>query len=278
MTRLLIVTADDYGLTEAVSRGILRAHREGVVTSTSVLAVGRATGRTAGWLADHPELATGAHLALVGEDPPVLSPREIPTLVERTGGFPRTWPAFLARAVAGRVDPADMARELDAQLQLLTRDHGLQLSYLDTHCHLHLWPTVAEVVIELARRWRIGTVRLPTSHTRTPRGHGIRWLSRRLDSRLRVAGMTRPDDYDGLDEAGRLTLPRFLATVDRLAAAGAPSVEINCHPGEADDPDRARYVWRYRWEGELAALTSRELRDAIARRGFRLGSHRDLPR
>lgn len=276
--RLLIVTADDYGLTEPVARGILRAHREGVVTSTSVLAVGPAIGRTAGWLADHPDLATGAHLALVGEDPPVLTRREVPTLVDRAGRFPLTWWAFLARAVAGRLDPADVERELDAQLQRLTRDHGLRLTHLDTHFHLHLWPPVAEAVVALARRWQIDVVRAPSSAARGLKGYGIRRLSRRLAARLAAGRLVSPGGYRGLDEAGRLTLPRFLATLDRLASTGPLSVEINCHPGEADDPARARYEWNYCWDAELAALTSRELRDAIARHGFRLGGQADLPR
>ncbi|HEU4421853.1 MAG TPA: ChbG/HpnK family deacetylase [Pilimelia sp.] len=278
MDKLLIVNADDYGLTEAIARGILRAHREGVVTSTSVLAVGPALGRTARWLADHPRLATGAHLALVGEDPPLLTRREIPTLVTRTGGFPHTWQGFLARAAAGRVDPADVEREFTAQLERLTRDHGLRLTHVDTHQHLHLWPPVAAAVIAAARRWQIGAVRLPSSRDRGPKGHGIRWLKRRLAARIRAAGLVSPGDYGGLDEAGRLTLPRFITTLDRLAATGAASVEINCHPGEADDPARARYAWDYQWDGELAALTSRELREAIGRHGFRTGGHAELSR
>ena len=40
--RLLIVNADDFGLTEGISRGILHAHRQGIVTSTSVIALGPA--------------------------------------------------------------------------------------------------------------------------------------------------------------------------------------------------------------------------------------------
>jgi predicted glycoside hydrolase/deacetylase ChbG (UPF0249 family) len=278
VTRLLIVTADDYGLTEPIARGILRGHRDGVVTSTSVLAVGPSVGRTAGWLGDHPDLATGAHLALVGEDPPLLTRREIPTLVGRTGAFPRTWWTFLARAVAGRLDPADVERELDAQMQRLTRDLGLRLTYVDTHLHLHLWPPVTGALVAVAKRWHIDAVRVPSSHAPGPLGSGIRRLSGRLAARLRAAGLASPGGYRGLDEAGRLTLPRFLATLDRLAATGASTAEINCHPGEADDPARGRYAWNYRWDRELVALTSRELREAIARHGFRLGRYADLPR
>ncbi|MEQ4721874.1 ChbG/HpnK family deacetylase [Nonomuraea sp. B19D2] len=278
MTRLLIINADDYGLTEGIARGILRAHRHGVVTSTSVLAVGPCVRRTARWLADEPALGTGAHLALIGVDPPVLTSREIPTLTTRRGGFPRDWRAFLSRASAGRIDPADVEREFSAQLERLTGECGLRLTHLDTHQHLHLWPPVSRVFVALARRWRVRAVRLPSSRARGPKGAGIRHLSGRLARRTSAAGLLNPEAYAGLDEAGRLTLPRLMTTIDRLAASGAATVEINCHPGEGcDDAARARYSWGFHRAGELAALTSRELRDRIARHGFRTGTYADLP-
>jgi chitin disaccharide deacetylase len=95
---LLIVNADDYGLTEGVSTAILRAHRDGIVTSTSVLAIAPAFDRTSGWLAEAPTLGIGAHLALVGEDPPVLTAREIPTLVDGRGRLAMSWRTFLPKA------------------------------------------------------------------------------------------------------------------------------------------------------------------------------------
>ena len=64
--RLLIVNADDYGLTEKVSRAILKAHRGGIVTSTSVLTLAPGFESTVGWLHSAPRLGTGAHLAAVG--------------------------------------------------------------------------------------------------------------------------------------------------------------------------------------------------------------------
>lgn len=277
VNRLLIVNADDFGLTAASARGILRAHREGIVTSVSVLALGPAVGRTAPWLRDEGGLGVGAHLAVVGEDPPLLSRREIPTLVGRSGRLPLTWSAFLARAVAGRVDPLDVEREFQAQLERLTRDFGLALTHVDTHQHVHLWPPIGRVTVALARRFRIPGVRLPSSRAPGPKGYGIRRLSRALATRIRSSGLATPDGYAGLDEAGALDLPRFLATIDTVACGSARTVEINCHPGEEGDADLARYAWDYRWGAELAALTSPELRDAVARHGFTLGGYRDLP-
>ncbi|MEU7473915.1 ChbG/HpnK family deacetylase [Streptomyces sp. NPDC044984] len=275
--RLLIVNADDYGLSEGISRGILRAHDEGVVTSVSVLAVGPAVARSAAWLRERPALGAGAHLAVVGEDPPLLSAREIPTLVDRRGSFRPGWRAFMTAAVTGRVDMADVRREFQAQLGRLTDDLGLTLSHVDTHQHLHLYPPVARIVTQLAADRGIGAVRVPTSAALGPRGLVIRHWSRALAARLNVAQLAFPQTYGGLDEAGALTLPRLEALVDRLARGRADVIEVNCHPGEPTAGDRARYAWGYRWEEELAGLTSPFLRETLQRLDLRLGRFSDLP-
>ena len=80
MTRLLVVNADDMGLTPGVCRAVRRAHADGIVTSTSVLAVGTAFDEAATAVREAGDLGLGAHLAIVGEDRPLLSAREVPTL------------------------------------------------------------------------------------------------------------------------------------------------------------------------------------------------------
>jgi len=274
-TALLIVNADDYGLTSAVSAGILRAHRDGVVTSTSVLAVAPGFGPSGGWLAGEPSLGVGVHLAAVGEDPPLLTAREIPTLVDRRGRFPISWRRFLPRALAGRVDAADLAREFGAQLAAV-RALGVTVTHLDTHQHLHLWPMVRSVVLGLAGDEGVAGVRVPRSHRRQPLSAGLNRLSVRLAAAVAGAGLVTAADSSGVDEAGRLDRERLVSALDGFVARCSASAELGVHPGEADDPDRARYEWGYRWGGELELLASAEARRAVADRGFRLGTYANL--
>ena len=99
MTRLLIVNADDYGLTAGVCRAIVRAHQDGIVTSTSALALGPAFAAHSALLDDAPELGVGVHLAVVGEDPPLLPASDIPSLVDRQGRLSLSWKRILAPRV-----------------------------------------------------------------------------------------------------------------------------------------------------------------------------------
>jgi len=77
--------------------------------------------------------------------------------------------------------------------------------------------------------------------------------------------------------AGRLDERCLREVLARLAARGRAAVELTVHPGEDDDPDRARYQWGYGWGHELRALVGPVAHQAVADSGFTLGTYADLP-
>ena len=279
MTALLIVSADDFGLTDGVCRAVLRGYREGVVTATSLLAVGRSFDLAARMLADHPGLDAGAHLAIVGEDPPLLTAPEIPTLVDRRGALPLSYRSVVTRGATGRLDPDDVRREFTAQLDRIA-GAGVAVSHLDTHQHTHLWPSVAAVVVELAVERGVLGVRTPRSARLLPVGAPVNLLSARLRRRIARAGLVTTTSYAGLDEAGAMDVDAFRAAVTGLTGAlpaNGGSVEINTHPGEAGDPELVRFDWGgYRWSDELDMLGDPAARALAISLGYRPGSFRDL--
>jgi chitin disaccharide deacetylase len=271
MTRTrLIVNADDFGLTPGVSDGILEAHRDGVVTSTSVLTVAPAFSAYAATLRDS-GLPAGLHLCLVGEDPPLLSRSEIPTLVDTFGRFPLDWRQVLRRSTLGSLDPADLRREFTAQLEAL-RQHGITPTHLDAHQNLHLWPPVLSVVFELAERHGVRTLRLPGTRRLGPVNAGVRSLAALARRRADRIGLRTPDHADGLDDAGHLGPEAIRRAVDRFCRVGG-RCDLTVHPGVRDDPDRNRYRWGYTWPDELAALCDPNLRDWFRRRDVHLESY-----
>lgn len=277
MTRLLIVNADDFGLTAGVCRAIVTAHRRGIVTSTSVLAIGPAFGSRARTLDDVPSLGVGVHLAVVGEDPPLLTAAEIPTLVDRRGRLELSWRRFLPRALAGRVDADDLEREASAQIEAVSDAlPGRPLTHLDTHQHLHLWPPFGRLVVDLAVRRRIPAVRVTRSSGRSLKGLGVRLLSERFARAATESGLRTTAVFAGFDEGGTLGVDALTRTIDALGATGASTAELATHPGERDDADLARYEWGYLWGDELDAVTAPEARAAVERNGFTLGSYASL--
>lgn len=257
----LIVTADDFGLTAATSAAILAAHRDGIVTATSVLVLGADAEASLGMLADAPELGVGVHLALVGEDPPLLSAAEVPTLVDRRGRLAADWRHLALRLASRRIDPDDIRREFSAQLAAVAAHR--RIDHLDAHQHTHLWPGVAEVVADLALANSIGRVRVPRPTARRGRAVVLGRLAERLDARVVRAGLGRTERFRGLDEAGRWDAPSLLTSLRDLAAGGHGSVELNVHPGADQDPDRRRYAWSYRWGEERRALCDPAVRAVV---------------
>jgi predicted glycoside hydrolase/deacetylase ChbG (UPF0249 family) len=274
---LLIVSADDYGLTLGVSRAILRAHREGIVSSTSVLAVGRAFGRACPWLRDAPALGIGVHLAAVGEDPPLLSAREIPSLVSSRGRFARSWRQFVWRAATVGFDRAELAREFSAQVEAVA-SYGLPISHLDTHQHLHLWPSVRDVVLGVATKHGVGGIRHPRSPPTHPMAIATSRLARAVARGATRSSLRHPALMLGLRESGRLDTATLLRLLTHATSAGASSVEIITHPGEARDPDLDRFQWGYGWPRELAACLDSRARRLIATTPLKLATYRELPR
>ena len=271
-SRTLIVNADDYALTDGISRGILQASQRGVVTSTSVLAVGPSFERAAQWLADTAGIGVGIHFALVGEDPPLLPAFQIPTLVDRRGRFPRTWKTFIRRAALGRVDPGDITRELTVQLERV-RAIGHPISHVDAHQHLQLWPLIGKTIVALATRFRVDAIRVPGVSPVRPMSLPVGTLARRLRRVASERGLLVPERSVGIDVAGKLERVRLRATLVRLARSRAGLVELTVHPGAGPDPQRARYAWGYRWEDELDALTDPSTRRLVDHLGFELATY-----
>ena len=279
MPSLLIVNADDFGLTEGVSPGdppsAHRRHRH-VDLGAGARARVRQDGR-AGW-PTHPALGLRAPTSrAVGEDPPLLSAGEIPTLVTKAGAAARRRGGSSCRcAAARRIDPDDLRREFGAQLERIA-EAGVTIDHLDTHQNLHLWPMVRTVVMELGAAAGVRTIRVTRSAASSVVGTR---RSRRLSARLEAAADRRGWRYPAaIDRArrGRSPRPRRHGRRPRrrLRRRAPASAELATHPGEAGDADLARYRWGYQWPDELAALCSA---DRPKRRGRARLPPRDLRR
>ncbi|WP_426753890.1 ChbG/HpnK family deacetylase [Myxococcus sp. Y35] len=274
LTRL-VVNADDLGLHASLDAGILRAHRDGIVTSATLLAMGP-TAAGAAARAKAAGLAVGLHLALSTRLPPAAPAHEVPT-VAPGGRLRGSWADFARAWLTGQVRRDELARELSAQLER-ARALGIEVDHLDGHQHLHLLPGVRPLVEVLAARERL-PLRWPDA---LPRPRWLRTPGPALKATLlavlaraapRAAWGVRRVSAGGLFEAGRLDESALLAVVDALPPG---DFELGCHPGEGaphvpEDPG-----WRYGWQAELEALTSARVKARLLERGVQLHSYGTL--
>jgi predicted glycoside hydrolase/deacetylase ChbG (UPF0249 family) len=159
MLRQLVVNADDLGLTVGVNDGIFDTHDMGILTSASLFANAPATGDAIRRARSRPSLGIGVHLALV-DGVPTLPAARVPSLVGADGRFRPSWKPFIVDALRGRIAPADVERELTAQIERVV-GAGITPTHLDAHKHVHGYPPVFAIVARLAVRFGIPVVRVP---------------------------------------------------------------------------------------------------------------------
>ncbi len=277
--RRLIVHADDFGLTERVNEGIVRAFRDGIVTSTSVMANGQAFEHAVELYRHSPGLDLGVHLTLVEETP--VSPAErVPTLLGETDRFVDNAVTFSRRLLFGKINLGEVRDELDAQIAKVV-DSGLHVSHLDSHQHVHVLPGVCDIVIALAKRYGIKVIRLP----REPlRGYMLTQPAKlaRLSQLVVLNALCRlssarnlkcADTFIGFFYGGQLSKTRLCDLVARLP--NNQTCELMCHPGAADSTCQYSH-WHYNHVEELEALCDPEVYAQLQRNNVELISYNEF--
>jgi predicted glycoside hydrolase/deacetylase ChbG (UPF0249 family) len=262
--RKLVVNADDFGFTRDVNQGIVQAHRDGILTATTLMATGAAFHDAVRLARENSSLDIGVHLVLVG-DPP----------------FPRTVTQLVRAVALGRIHVYD---ELRAQVRRIL-DAGLRPTHLDTHKHTHLLPPVLDAVARLSEEFKIPWVRRPFDFPLTPAGPGVSRAKRIVSKSLGVLrgrfahvlerhGCRSTDHFAGFQITGSYGAAE-LARLIRSLPEG--STEFMCHPGICGEELRgARTRLKESREKELRALTSAEVRAALKASGVELVRYSEL--
>jgi hopanoid biosynthesis associated protein HpnK len=279
--RQLLVNADDFGLCQGITDGIITAHQHGIVTSTSIVASGRGFVDAVVQARGNPKLGVGVHLTLV-EEYPVAAACDIPTLTQGDGRFPKNYAALLPGLLLGRIHLKDVEREFRAQIEKCI-NAGLTPTHLDSHQHVHALPPLFRMVLRLAREYGIYGMRLPRD---SPRWRGkfpcdgfaqkyaLSFLARGDAFAFRDPSAKTCQGAAGIFDSGVLSEERLLAIIDRLPEG---TTELVCHPGAGGAESATLYGhWHYNWETELAALTSAAVKTRLTVRQIELINYSTL--
>jgi hopanoid biosynthesis associated protein HpnK len=289
--RRLIVNADDFGFTAGVNRAIVEAHTRGIVTSSTLMANGRAFDDAVGLAKTVPRLSVGCHVVLIDGEP-VLDALHLPTLaVADSGGarFRDGLTFFAARALAGRLDPGEIEAEARAQIRKL-QAAGIDVSHVDTHKHTHLFPAVLRPLLRATRACGVHAVRnpfgprtplkssellkRPNLWTRYAEVRILRTLASKFRETAQREGMATPDGTLGIVVTGALDERLFRAIAEIIPEG---TWEFVCHPGYNDDDLKSASTrLRESRETELRVLTMPEARELLSNQGIELISYRDL--
>jgi chitin disaccharide deacetylase len=287
----LIVNADDFGLTESVNRGILDAHRGGIVTSTTLMANGIAFESAAAASKRFYRLGIGVHLNL-SEGKPVADAPQIRTLVDRGGRLHMTPARLWAGIAAGRVSLSEVELELRAQIEKVIRA-GIGPTHFDGHKHIHVLPAVSEIVIWLAREFGVPAVRCPmeqnahaSSSLRIAKGQrlsrinqylvsrGVSAMARSLRRKLERAGLVCPARFYGISDTGFLDASAIRRILGNLPPG---TCELMCHPGYQDvelESTETRLLDQR--EIEIQGLTSVSVKNLVVCENIGLVNYKEL--
>ncbi|HEX3860849.1 MAG TPA: hopanoid biosynthesis-associated protein HpnK [Stellaceae bacterium] len=276
----LIVSADDFGRDVAVNEAVEIAHRDGILSTASLMVAAPAAADAVACAQRLPNLRVGLHLVLI--DGVAVSPAaDIRGLVDAEGRFGDNqglagFRYFFVPGMRRR-----LAAEIRAQFEAF-RATGLALDHVNAHKHMHLHPTVARLIIEIGRDYGMHAMRVPDEPVEPLRralpGEPVKPPAYRpvvtaLRRRLRRAGIAANDHVFGVAWSGAMTEQRLLALLPCLP----PGVsELYSHPASRTTPALATGMPGYRHAEELAALVSPNVRRRVAELGIELIGYRDL--
>lgn len=272
----LIINADDFGLHENINLGIIEGHNKGCITSTTIMAGAPAFEHAAALAAEHPQLGVGIHLTLVGGRP-VTNPEYVKSLVDNEGILCDSYPLFLKKICLGGIRLDDVQRELTAQVNKAL-SAGIQITHLDSHQHMHIVPGILEVVLNIAKEFKICAMRIPAEPLFFRGGFkagmgriigrsGLSMLSSLARVKARNNGLAVPDSFYGMLAGGSMDARLLLNIIGSLPDGVA---EVMIHPGLGEDILKNTFNWGYHWQQELNAVTSQQVISRLEQENIKL--------
>ena len=215
MPKKLIITADDYGLSEDANKAIMECYRRGAVTDISLLAEGDAFKDAVRLARENDINKIGVHLAVS-----------------------RDYKSFFLRYFTGLVNVNELYREFKKQISRV-KNAGFRVTRLDSHQHIHLVPGIFKIVIELIKEEGIKYVRFPLEKLsfRAKLSDPVGWLRNILLSSacrtsrgiLDASGVKHNDYFIGHARALRLRRKDFFSAISGLEDG---LTELGCHLGQ----------------------------------------------
>ena len=235
-------------MTSGVNRGVVKLHRNGALTSATMMARAGATAEAVAEARANPRLGVGCHVVLV-DGAAVLPADRIPGLTAASGAFRPNLGRFVRDLFRGRIRDAEIELEAVAQIRSL-QAAGVRVTHIDTHKHTHIFPRVLRPILRAALQCGVRAIRNPFEPDwalkstpgapllRRTQVRLLRMFRRDFQKLTAEAGVSTTDGAIGVLATGTLDA----RTVSSLLT-GMPegTWELVCHPGYVDaDLDSVR--------------------------------------
>ena len=268
----LIVNADDFGLSSSVNEAVVRAHRDGILTSASLMVNEVGFDEAIKLAKENPKLGVGLHLTLL-HGHSALPPEKIPGLVNSQKEFSNS-PVSVGLNYFFKSNLREQLRaEIHAQFEKF-RATDLKLDHVNGHLHLHLHPVIFKILMEDSEKLGITYLRLTRDclarARKISRGHFFykishaaifEFLSYRVRKTLAVKNLRHAPLTFGLLQNARVDEDYILKLLPELPGGDS---ELYSHPSLDE------------FKHEFAALVSPRVKEQIEKSGIELIRYQDL--
>lgn len=159
MTLKKIFNADDFGISKGVNAAIVKAHREGILNSASLMINQKYAADAVKLAKEMPELEIGLHVNLTNEYPAAPS-RQIPLLVDGQGKLKN---GFVNLFLLSFLKPRQLQQQAETEMRAQIAKYlatGLPLQHLDSHRHIHLIPPIFTAMRKLQKEFEVPRIRV----------------------------------------------------------------------------------------------------------------------
>lgn len=159
MTLKKIFNADDFGISKGVNAAIVKAHREGILNSASLMINQKYAADAVKLAKEMPELEIGLHVNLTNEYP-AASSRQIPLLVDGHGKLKN---GFVNLFLLSFLKPRQLQQQAETEMRAQIAKYlatGLPLQHLDSHRHIHLIPPIFKAMRKLQKEFEVPRIRV----------------------------------------------------------------------------------------------------------------------
>jgi chitin disaccharide deacetylase len=238
--RLLVVTADDFGIGPSITRGILELVSEGFVTNTLLLVNSPyAEQAVYNWQRAGKPMEVGWHPCLT-LDTPVLPPHRVPSLIDANGRF-HSLGTLLRRWAFGQIRDTEVREEFQAQYYRFIELVGRPPLSVATHHHVQVFSPIGAMLLDVIDNQRpapfVRRVREPwRTLLRVPGARlkrlWLSWLGRGDAHQQRRLFFPGNQWLIGITNPRNVHDPKFMTRW--LSRAIGDAVELTCHPGYFD--------------------------------------------
>ena len=281
MDRLLIINADDFGLCEGVNRAIAEAHTKGILTSTTLMTNMPSAEEAIKIAKSLPTLGVGIHLNLT-EGRPVSNEQIVNLLTNTNGEFGFSANQLAFKSLVSRKFRAAIRTELAAQIQWAI-ERGINPTHLDSHKHIHSFPSIYPIVCSLARQFNINSIRFTYEPTRVfyppwppadkngPKRTRLTRMMARIN-RLQNPKFLKTEATYGIAHTGKIDINFFKALVSSVSVFLQKDAvaEVMTHPGFIEGLEKIKTRLVESRKLEFDTLCSKKVRQLLQDAGIKL--------